>query len=114
MMNPLSSIASDKQASLKMVKTQKSSENTEENELGEGGNRIPSRPLSCIIDENGISFPLGETPEFNAFEIYDSQEFLIAVFIDQFEFIDFLFSLKGAYLICLSTEDYNYFGWIEL
>lgn len=76
--------------------------------------RLPSLFVSCIIDENGVSFQMDTTPEIIGYEIYDSESVLIYSVGDEEDFIQTLFSLSGSYTVVFRTEEYAYIGSIKL
>ncbi len=76
--------------------------------------RIPTFPITCIIDENGVSFQMDTTPEIISYEIYDVDGMLICSVGDEETFIQTLFSLSGNYTVVFRTQEYAYIGSIEL
>lgn len=83
---------------------------------GKNHHRLPARPINCTIStETGVSIPGVSTSEILSFEIYDeSGELCLASFNDEMEFVSFLFSLEGEYVIRFVTENKSYTGYISL
>ena len=72
--------------------------------------RLPSRPIICTIDENGVTFQMDCEPEIISYDIYDADGVLIAGFGDEEGFIQALFSLSGDYTVVFTTVEYLYSG----
>lgn len=79
------------------------------------GNRAPSIPIECIIDKNtGIIIP-DYIEEFVTYEIWDIEGInCISICMDEFEFINILFSISGNYQIRFSSTNYMYIGYLYL
>lgn len=84
-------------------------------EQGNGGRREAPIPILCYIDENtGISFSSDLNLECITFEIQDKSGNIVGIFVDEFDFIEVLFSLQGEYKLVFTTPDYYLTGWITL
>lgn len=107
-----SSIASDQV--LTVTLNSAPSDKTEYDVLpDEEGRRIPSRPIPCVISEDGISIPgLSET-DILLYEIFDESEILIVSTTDQQVFLDFIFCYSGQLVIRLTLEDRCLIGCID-
>lgn len=78
--------------------------------------RLPGRPIMCSIDsETGVSIPGVDSSEIISFEIYDeSGELCFATFNNEQDFVSFLFSLEGNYVIRFVTDEKQYKGYVSL
>lgn len=77
--------------------------------------RAPSRPITCSIHQDtGIEIPNIDTADINSFEIYDENQMCIATFIEEEDFITFIFSYTGNAEIHLSYNTYTLIGYISL
>lgn len=76
--------------------------------------RQPSRLISCIIDETGVTFLMDCEPEIINYDIYDAEGVLIVSFGDEEAFIQTLFSLSGDYTVAFSTAEYVYTGYVSI
>ncbi len=83
-------------------------------ELPGRGNRLPSRRLECIITHEGITIPGYNTEDILAYEIYTVDGVPVASFVDEEDFITFIFSAEGAYEIRLQFEEVILKGYINL
>lgn len=79
------------------------------------GRRIPSIPLCCIISKtDGINIA-GIYEDIINYEVWDAEsEVYIASFSEENEFIDFLFYQTGNLQIKIETENYNFYGYINI
>lgn len=79
------------------------------------GRRIPSMPLCCIISKtNGINIA-GISEDMINYEVWDAEsETCIASFSEESGFIDFLFFQPGDFQIKIETENYNFYGFINI
>lgn len=99
-----------KMISLKLTRTVLG--NSEEEEEGR---RKQSKPLTCSIDSTfGVTFAGEEQPIIYSYEIYDVNDFCFGIFYDEMEFVNYLFTLSGEYKIVLTSDDYDFIGWVEL
>lgn len=77
--------------------------------------RAPSQYISCTIDPtSGITIASVENSEINGYELWDCTDNCILSTCDEFEFIDYLYTLQGEYILCILTEDYIYTGVVEM
>lgn len=78
------------------------------------GERMPQQPIVCSIsNDSGISLPnYFDVSEISSFEIWN-QNTCIASFIDQKDFIDMIFSLKGEYQLIFRFKNYLLSGYIS-
>lgn len=76
--------------------------------------RQPSRPILCIIDEDGVTFQIHCEPEIISYEIYDAEGVLIASSGDEEGFIQTLFSLSGDYTVAFTTSEYVCTGFVSI
>lgn len=76
--------------------------------------RLPSCPIPCTIDENGVTFQMDSEPEIINYDIYDAEGVLIASFGDEEAFIQTLFSLSGDYTVAFTTAEYVYTGYVSI
>ncbi len=78
------------------------------------GHRLPTRPIPCIIGENGVTLQMDCEPEITSYDIYDVDGVLIASFGDEDGFIQTLFSLTGEYTVAFATSEYVYTGYVNI
>lgn len=79
----------------------------------EKGVRIPPRPVSCIIQENGILASV-DLNDIISYEIWDIDgSVCVASFTEELDFIRYLFSYSGEYQIRLRANDYYYIGYLS-
>ncbi|MDE6081024.1 MAG: hypothetical protein K2F70_01975 [Muribaculaceae bacterium] len=78
--------------------------------------RMPGKQIMCTIDsEKGVYIEGVPTSEILSFDIYDeSGELCFASYNNEEEFVGFLFSLEGEYVIRFVTSDKTYSGFISL
>ena len=77
--------------------------------------RIPSQYITCTIDPlSGITITSVEKSEINGYELWDYTDNCLFSTCDEFEFIDYLYTLQGVYTLCIFSGDYIYTGVIEL
>ena len=77
--------------------------------------RIPSQYITCTIDPlSGITITSVEKSEINGYELWDYTDNCLFSTCDEFEFIDYLYTLQGIYTLCIFAGDYIYTGVIEL
>lgn len=82
---------------------------------GNRRHRKVGKSFLCSIDEeNGISFSADINIEEITFEIQDKSGNIVGIFVDEFDFIEVLFSLQGEYKLVFTTSDYYLTGWITL
>jgi len=80
-----------------------------------GGNRVPPRPITCSINQDsGIVIPNVDTADINSFEVYDENQMCIASFVDENDFITFIFSYTGVAEIHLNFDTYSLIGFLIL
>jgi uncharacterized protein YozE (UPF0346 family) len=79
------------------------------------GHRSLSSYLCCTIsDTDGVSITTVDTEDIYLYEIYDNSSCCIATFSNDYDFVSYLFSLSGDYLIQFTTADNIYSGYIQL
>ena len=78
--------------------------------------RMPGKQIMCTItSENGVSIEGISSADILFFDIYDaSGELCFASYNNEEDFVDFLFSLEGEYVIQFVTTDKTYTGFISL
>ena len=78
--------------------------------------KLPVRPVTCTISsENGVNISGVETSDIISFDVYDqSGELCLASFINDMDFVTFLFSLEGDYTLRFVTDGKTYIGYISL
>lgn len=79
--------------------------------------RMPGLLLLCEISrENGITISQsGISENIVSYEVYDSYGCCVAIFSDEAEFIDFLFSgISGEYILRFKTDNRAYSGMVCL
>ncbi len=76
--------------------------------------RTPTRRLECIITQEGIIIPGYNTEDILAYEIYTVDGEPVASFVDEEDFITFIFSVAGTYEIRLQFEDITLVGFLEI
>lgn len=79
--------------------------------------RMPARKIMCEISrENGVSIARsGVSESIVSYEVYDPAGGCVAVFADEQDFIDFIFSgISGEYLLRFRTQEHTYSGMICL
>lgn len=85
-----------------------------ENAIKEG-HRMPIQQNLCTIsDTDGVSITTVDTEDIYLYEIYDNSSCCIATFSNDYDFVSYLFSLSGNYLIQFTTADNIYSGYIQL
>ena len=95
----------------------KGSNNSDDPELpNPNRHRMPGKQIMCTIDsEKGVYIEGVPTSEIMSFDIYDeSGELCFASYNNEEEFVGFLFSLEGEYVILFVTTDKTYSGFISL
>ena len=86
-------------------------------EIPDVGRRMPARRVMCEISrENGVSIARsGVSESIVSYEVYDPAGGCVAVFADEQDFIDFIFSgISGEFQIRFITDSASYSGYIEL
>ncbi|MDE6096462.1 MAG: hypothetical protein K2G52_09770 [Muribaculaceae bacterium] len=86
----------------------------DENDDKQRGERMPQQPIVCSISkDSGITIKNNfDISEISSFEIWN-QNTCIASFIDQKDFIDMIFSLKGEYQLIFRFKNYLLSGYIS-
>lgn len=85
------------------------------NERPGKGERVPSQRIGGIISlAEGVCINGVDTGEITLFEIYDSEGMIVASFVDELSFVDYLFTLEGEYQLRFLISDMAFIGWIEL
>lgn len=79
------------------------------------GKRMPSAPVYCIIDINGLSVTTSASEDMEYYEVYDAVgTVLLSSFNDETAFVDYLSELTGEYQIRLKSQNHSYIGNILL
>lgn len=79
------------------------------------GNRLPSKPMEGVISHSdGVEISGVETEGISVFEIYDKNGMLMASYLDEHDFVDYLFTLHGEFELCFRSSDFYLTGCIEL
>ncbi len=80
------------------------------------GERSLSGQLMCTIsEEDGVSISSVDTEDIVSFEISSAEtNQVLASFTAVDDFVDYLFTNPGEYLVTFTTDDYIYSGYIEL
>lgn len=77
--------------------------------------RLPSQRIGGIVSlAEGVCINGVDTGEITLFEIYDPEGMIVASFVDEHSFVDYLFTLEGEYQLRFLTSDMAFTGWIEL
>lgn len=78
------------------------------------GQRAPGRPIYGYISQSeGIQINIDKN-QITAYEIWDAEnETLIATFVDEMDFVDYLFTSCDCYKLRLVTDHYYYLGEID-
>lgn len=69
-------------------------------------NRVPSRPLSCIISEDGILIQGVDSCEIISYDIYDMEGSCLLTTNDSQEFISYVLSHDNTLEIRIETASY--------
>ena len=79
------------------------------------GNRIPTRPIECVIDPEGIHITNVDESDINLYEVCDLNGDGIAAFTDSLDFITFIFTNQGKEIeIRIHTDDQILCGFLYL
>lgn len=79
------------------------------------GERVPSQRIGGIISlAEGVRINGVDTGDITLFEIYDPEGLIMASFVDEQSFVEYLFTLEGKYQLRFLTSDMAFIGWIEL
>lgn len=79
----------------------------------EEGRRIPSRPLLCIINPEGIVIENADTSGIYQYDVCDLEGEIMVSFSSEPEFIQYVLSSTEEIGIRLYTEDYIYVGYLS-
>ena len=76
-------------------------------------NRQPSMPIYCMISQqNGLLCDMIDE-EILSYEIWDLDDTICyGLFVNEDEFISYIFNISGNYLIKLQTANYYYYGYV--
>lgn len=79
------------------------------------GRRIPSMPLCCTIDKvDGLNI-MGVSEDIISYEILDIEtETTLILFLEESEFLDFIFHQTGDFKMKIETENYYFWGYITI
>lgn len=84
-------------------------------ELDREGTRMPSRPITCVIDSEGIHIPGVDESDISICEVYDINGNCIAAFTDPSDFIAFIFSCQDEEIeIRIHTDEQILYGFLTL
>lgn len=101
--------------SFSVVKTTYSAE-TNEKDLPQRGDRAPGYPIEATISlGGGVEIQGLDSADILSYEVCDEEGVCLALFADESDFTDFLFSSNpGMYMLRFLTDDYIYIGYIEI
>lgn len=121
MLSPLPSFADSGELYDVVLQEQPSSDPDEDSEeifeIPDVGRRMPARRVMCEISrENGVSIARsGVSGSIVSYEVYEPAGGCVAVFADEQDFIDFIFSgISGEYLLRFRTPEHTYSGIISI
>lgn len=77
------------------------------------GQRIPSRPVMCIITPEGIQSSI-DPADIVAYELWDESEVCLISTSDEMEFVTVLYTLRGNLALRIVTEGQIYIGFLSL
>lgn len=77
-------------------------------------NRIPPKPITCIISHNEVNLSLTNTENIELYEVNDLNKQCIAAFSDEKDFIAFIFSIKGQVEIKFYIKEYVLQGYLSI
>lgn len=78
------------------------------------GSRIPQRRLMGEISPMGVNIQGVDKSEIISFELYAEDEMCVGIFLQEQEFLTFLYSLSGTFELRFITDGYVYIGLIDL
>jgi DNA modification methylase len=76
--------------------------------------RSQSKPVTCTITPDGVNIISLSSDDIYLFEVYDLYGNCIESFTSEHDFVDFVFSSSGEFVIRLYVDDYVLKGAIEL
>lgn len=110
---PLGIKAGTIESTLTIVLQQESSDN--DDEKSEKGHRVPPRPIFCHISQSeGVQIADVNNSDIQSFEVYDENGEYINGFMEESEFVSFIFSYTGNIDLRIQLSDYNLRGCISL
>lgn len=113
MLFPLVVKAGTIESTLTIVLQQESSDN--DDEKSEKGHRVPPRPIFCHISQSeGVQIADVNNSDIQSFEVYDENGQFINSFVDETEFISFIFMYTGIIEIKIKLSEYYLCGYIPL
>lgn len=74
------------------------------------GRRVPSKPIMCTINANGIEIGGVNPTQIFQYDICDLDGNCLVSFSSEPEFVEYILSSTEEIEIVLYTEDYIYFG----
>lgn len=82
-------------------------------ELDREGTRMPSRPIICTINEQGVQTEIS-SEDIISYELWDIYGSCLISTVDDKEFVIFLFSsIQAEYQIRIITDRYCFIGYIS-
>lgn len=91
----------------------KGKHNNPKPDLGSTGNRLPSQRFFCTISTTeGVKTEIEENIQTYELWTIDSS-FCMAYYVDETEFVEYVFSHPGEYEMRLTTDDYSYSGYLS-
>lgn len=113
MLFPLVVKAGTIESTLTIVLQQESSDN--DDEKSEKGHRVPPRPIFCHISQSeGVEIADVNNSDIQSFEVYDENGEFINGFIEESEFVSFIFSYTGNIELRILLRDYDLRGYTSL
>lgn len=76
------------------------------------GHRVPSRPIPCVITQDGIKIEGVETSEICLIEVIHTSDEKVFTFNTESEFIKFLFSTDSEIEVHFHTSNYVFIGYL--
>ncbi len=92
-------------------------QSTDENDIknSEKGHRVPPRPIFCHISQSeGVEIADVNNSDIQSFEVYDENGEFINGFIEESEFVSFIFSYTGNLELRIQLSDCDFRGYISL
>lgn len=94
---------------------QSKQDDNDKSDLEKEGRRKPTHPITIYIDsESGVTIPGHNTEDILGYEILTVDGDPVASFVDEEDFITFIFSAEGTYEIRLQFEEVTLKGYIDL
>lgn len=74
------------------------------------GHRVPSRPIPCVITQDGIKIEGVETSEIYLIEVIYALDEKVVTFNTESEFVNFLFNTDFEFEVHFHTSTYIFIG----